>query len=58
MVSPMTGENSPAEQFSVLGATANGKPLATGLSLSSFFCVVTWHVYQRALTQVVGLCSV
>ena len=25
MVSPMTNENGPAEEFSVLGATANGK---------------------------------
>ena len=42
MVSPMTGENGPAEQFSVLGATANGKPLTTKLSikLSSPFPVV------------------
>lgn len=58
MVSPMTGENGPAEQFSVLGATANGKPLATRSSISSCLPIVIWHTYQRALTQRVDFGSV
>lgn len=49
MVSPMTSDNGPAEQFSVLGATANGKSLATGSSSSSL--VVTLHACWSALTQ-------
>ena len=42
MASPVTGEDGPAEQFRVLGATANGKPFTTkvAIKLSSPFPVV------------------